>query len=411
MKRIAIFLAAALLLQSGFSSCEKIDNTEKSVSVESIKLDQTRLDLTVGESKSLTATVSPYHATDKHVTWTSTSPEVASVSEYGLVAAFKAGSATITATAGSKKAECIVVVREKDAPVSNTFPVDVVGALQQQSSLIKTLKNTVTYGPHENVSVTEIQFVDHAGANQAAFVMQVDLTDPRISITNTTPGNTDFEVGHVQRQKLSEQFKLVDKAGNRVLGGVNTDFFTTSGTYAGRPSSAFWHNGVCYRNVFGSEATRPRSFVWWGDDEHVHMCHSSEYAAVRATGKIKELFSGGQILIENGKDTNFMEDSVYGVHPRTMFGFMSDDRKIFLVVIDGRQNTWSVGVNYPDMQAFMKAIGCQWAFNIDGGGSSTFIVRKDGASFTDASRFQIKNHPSDGSERAIGPGLAVIATD
>ena len=63
------------------------------------------------------------------------------------------------------------------------------------------------------------------------------------------------------------------------------------------------------------------------------------------------------------------------------------------------------------MQAFMNAIGCHWAINIDGGGSSTFIVRKDGAPFTDAGRFLIRNKPSDGSERAIGPGLAVVVTD
>jgi hypothetical protein len=38
-------------------------------------------------------------------------------------------------------------------------------------------------------------------------------------------------------------------------------------------------------------------------------------------------------------------------------------------------------------------------------------VRKDGSSFTDGSRFQVKNKPSDGSERAIGPGLAVVSVD
>ena len=155
---------------------------------------------------------------------------------------------------------------------------------------------------------------------------------------------------------------------------------------------------------------RPRCFAWWGEDEHIKLGHSSDYPSAKATGKIKELFSGGQILIENGKLIAFSEDSVYGTHPRTIFGLTADDRKIVLAVFDGRQATWSVGVNYPDMQAFMEALGCRWAINIDGG-SSTFIVRKDGASFKDAGRFLIRNKPSDGSERAIGPGLAVVATD
>lgn len=411
MKRFVLMLAVAIWIPAGFYSCDKVEKPEEIVPVESVKLDQTRLDLTEGESKYLTATVSPYHATDKQVTWASSAPAVATVNESGLVTAVKAGSATITATAGNKKAECLIAVRAKDAPIADVFPINVVKALQQRTSLIKTLRDSISYRPHDNVTVTEVSYVDHAGDNQAAFVMQVNLADPRISITNTTPGDTDFEIGHVQRQKLSEQFKLIDKAGHRVIGGVNTDFFTTTGTYAGRPQGALWHNGICYRDAFASEATRPRCFAWWGEDEHIKLGHSSDYPSAKATGKIKELFSGGQILIENGKLIAFSEDSVYGTHPRTMFGLTADDRKIVLAVFDGRQPTWSVGVNYPDMQAFMDALGCRWAINIDGGGSSTFIVRKDGASFKDADRFLIKNKPSDGSERAIGPGLAVVVTD
>ena len=411
MKRFVFLLAAAVLIPAGFYSCNKIEKPDETVSVEAVTLDKTRMDLSEGESQYLTATVSPYHATDKNITWTSSSPEIATVNSSGLVSAVKAGRATITAAAGSKKAECLVAVFAKETPGIDAFPVNVVKALQQNSSLIKTLRDSSSYRPHENVTVTEVSYVDHAGNNQAAFVMLVNLADPRVSITNTTPGDTDFQVGNVQRQRLSEQFKLIDKAGNRVIGGVNTDFFTTTGTYAGRPSSAFWHNGICYRDVFASETNRPRCFVWWGEDEHIHMGHSSDYPAAKATGKIKELFSGGQILLENGKITAFSEDSVYGTHPRTLFGYTSDDRKIVLVVFDGRQSAWSVGVNYPDMQAFMNAIGCHWAINIDGGGSSTFIVRKDGAPFTDAGRFLIRNKPSDGSERAIGPGLAVVVTD
>lgn len=410
MKHFPLILAM-VLISTCFNSCKKIETPDETVPVESVKLDLTRLDLSVGETRQLTATVSPYHATDKKVTWTSSEPEVASVNESGLVTAVKAGTTTVSASSGNKKADCIVAVISSDSQETEKFPINVVKALQQNSSLIKTLRDTVSYRPHENVSVYEIQYVDHSGDNQAAFVMQVDLSDPTLSITNTTPGDTDFQVGHVQRQKLSEQFKLIDKAGHRVIGGVNTDFFTTTGTYAGRSSSPLWHNGVCYRDVFASETTRPRCFVWWGEDEHIKMGHSSEYQAAKATGKIKELFSGGQLLLENGKVTTYMEDSVFGTHPRTMFGLASNDLQIVLVVFDGRQTNWGVGVNYPDMQAFMKAIGCQWTINIDGGGSSTFIVRKDGSSFTDGDRFQVKNKPSDGSERAIGPGLAVVATD
>ena len=59
MKRFVLMLAVAIWIPAGFYSCDKVEKPEEIVPVESVKLDQTRLDLTEGESKYLTATVSP----------------------------------------------------------------------------------------------------------------------------------------------------------------------------------------------------------------------------------------------------------------------------------------------------------------------------------------------------------------
>lgn len=80
------------------------------IAVASIELDQTSLSIKPGETAILTATVKPDNATDKTVTWTSLGPEIATVDETGKVTAVKNGSATITAKAGEKSAECKVTV-------------------------------------------------------------------------------------------------------------------------------------------------------------------------------------------------------------------------------------------------------------------------------------------------------------
>ena len=197
-----------------------------------------------------------------------------------------------------------------------------------------------------------------------------------------------------------------------VIGGTNTDFFAMDGSSPGTPQGAFWHNGNCLKNTFNSQATRPRCFVYWGDDEQVHMAKSAEYSTVKARGGFRELFSGGQFLVENGKATNYVEDSVYGVHPRTMFGVCKDNRHVVLVVIDGRNNTLAIGMNYPDMQKILLSLGCETALNIDGGGSSTFVVRNENFSgYGQSASFTVRNKPSDGSQRKIGPGLAILASD
>ena len=78
------------------------------VPVSSIELDQTSVQLMVGESVTLIATVKPDDATDKTVTWSSSDPSMATVDGNGKVTAVKEGSATITAKAGEKSASCSV---------------------------------------------------------------------------------------------------------------------------------------------------------------------------------------------------------------------------------------------------------------------------------------------------------------
>lgn len=87
------------------------DPPTPTVPVETVELDKTSLDLAVGGTETLTATVTPDNATNKTVAWSATNGtgEV-TVDQTGKVTAVKAGTATITATAGGKSATCTVTV-------------------------------------------------------------------------------------------------------------------------------------------------------------------------------------------------------------------------------------------------------------------------------------------------------------
>lgn len=82
------------------------------VDVTGVSLNKTTTTLTVGDTETLTATVSPNDATDKSVTWSSDDTSVATVDPNGLVTAVGAGTAniTVTTTDGSKTASCAVTV-------------------------------------------------------------------------------------------------------------------------------------------------------------------------------------------------------------------------------------------------------------------------------------------------------------
>ena len=104
----------------GNSDDVEIDNTvspavvtveAKTIKVTSVTVSPKTLDLEVGQTGTLTATVKPDNATNKTVTWTTSNDKVATVDNNGVVTAVGKGTATITAAADGKTATCTVTVK------------------------------------------------------------------------------------------------------------------------------------------------------------------------------------------------------------------------------------------------------------------------------------------------------------
>ena len=89
------------------------------IPVSSVTLDRTSVPMTEGDNVTLVATVTPDNATNRTVSWESSTPGVASVDQNGKVTAVSAGTATITASAGGKSATCAVAVSPLVIPVTS----------------------------------------------------------------------------------------------------------------------------------------------------------------------------------------------------------------------------------------------------------------------------------------------------
>jgi Phosphodiester glycosidase len=92
-----------------------------------------------------------------------------------------------------------------------------------------------------------------------------------------------------------------------------------------------------------------------------------------------------------------------GRNPRTAVGFDSTGRRLLLVAIDGRQPGYSVGTSLRETAEIMRQLGADEALNLDGGGSTTFVV----PDVQTAQGVTIANRPSDKTERKVANGLAV----
>ena len=141
-----VFTAAILLFTAVSCDQELLPKV-----VESITLDKSEVDLFIGDTAELVATVLPEDASDKTVTWTSSKDEVASVKD-GVITAVGEGTATITAKAGEKEATCQVKVSKKLVSVSSiTLDKQKLAMLEGE---IETLNATVMPDDATDPSVT-----------------------------------------------------------------------------------------------------------------------------------------------------------------------------------------------------------------------------------------------------------------
>ncbi len=111
---------------------------------------------------------------------------------------------------------------------------------------------------------------------------------------------------------------------------------------------------------------------------------------------LDQLIGGNTWLVQNGVVNPDNGDR----HPRTSVGFNQDTTEFFMFVVDGRQPLLSIGMTYKELGDYMKTWSVHNGLNLDGGGSSTMVVRGN-----------IVNSPSDpAGERSVSNSLLLIST-
>lgn len=146
--------------------------------VNKVSLDKTELALTVGDTQTLTATITPDDANNKNVSWSSDKPSVATVDKNGKVTAVAAGTANITVETvdGKKTANCVVTVTAKSSGGSSsgssstpTYPVTAPSKTENGSITVspKNAKKgatvTITVTPDKGYTLETLTVLDKDG--------------------------------------------------------------------------------------------------------------------------------------------------------------------------------------------------------------------------------------------------------
>ncbi|MGM0379536.1 MAG: phosphodiester glycosidase family protein [Bacillota bacterium] len=123
--------------------------------------------------------------------------------------------------------------------------------------------------------------------------------------------------------------------------------------------------------------------------DHKGNLQSSLYSELNNLEKFKNGVTFTPPLIINRKKYNSNNNKLLNKHPRTVIGNYYNDN-LFFMVVDGRQANYSKGVNLSNLKSMLYDLGLVNAYNLDGGGSSTFYFKD-----------KVFNRPSDGFERGV----------
>lgn len=155
--------------------------------------------------------------------------------------------------------------------------------------------------------------------------------------------------------------------------------------------------------VLTASAEGPYADLWQrfavGDTVTVQISCSDEKLA-----QAKYITGCGDILVENGKiaDSADWMHNIAGYNPRTMIGWRADGTLV-MYVAEGRNPGTADGLTLQMAAEEMLRQGCEFAVNMDGGGSSIVGVRMPGDR-----TIEPLNWPSDGGQRQCAAYILLV---
>lgn len=162
------------------------------VAVTGISLDKTSLQLFVGESETLSATITPDNATSPSVSWDTSDKDVVTV-DNGVVTAVAAGKATVTAASSSFTAECVVEVKTIEAE-SLTFDVTSTELVETEAFILNAtiLPENVTDKTVEwavsDAEVVKIEPFDAVASDNVVSAKVTTIKEGKAEVTATING-------------------------------------------------------------------------------------------------------------------------------------------------------------------------------------------------------------------------------
>ncbi len=161
--------------KNNISKIVSITVNSDGIAVEKVEVTPTSLDMFIGDTETLTETVTPDDATNKTITWSSSDKSVATVSSTGVVTAIGQGDAVITASSANNKTADVDVHVSYRAISSASFNTSSVEVAQNKS-----------------VDLSKLLVLNPAATETESIVWNVNSTNATVDVDGELVNNLDF---------------------------------------------------------------------------------------------------------------------------------------------------------------------------------------------------------------------------
>lgn len=272
-------------------------------------------------------------------------------------------------------------------------PVTIKSPLTQKildsSGVIAQVFSDTLFDVSPGIKETDIHYLSREGYSMRVFILEVDASHPDILLQAGTP----YNAAAYAMQTVPDMAKYMEKPDYRVMAAVNADFFNTT---TGEPRGIYVKDGAVLKTTWAN--ARSATFLGVLKNGKPYIGDRDDFLAVK--DDLEDALGGGPMLVRNNQ---VLAQTDLSVEPRTGIG-MNEQGKMYFMVVDGRSFYYSNGLTITQLGHMLKACGSTIAINVDGGGSSTFMIKHPLANV-----WQVRNRPSDGNNRAVGNAWMIIS--
>ncbi len=276
--------------------------------------------------------------------------------------------------------------------IATIAPIAAMAEVQTtEYSLTVASKTKTALAP--GVTETSVVSYDRNGKRVQYFVVDCDVNNGTTEVKANYHDNDN--TGVWGKATVVEQANAAKaKRGYNVVASTNASYYNVS---TGQPTGAFVMEGV---NINGTATGNSCQFFAQLDDGSYVIGDKNEFG--NYADHVVEAVGGHLMLVKNGAVVSGLDAS--SKYPRSTVGLKADG-SVVLMLADGNNQPYSIGLTYAEQAQLMLELGCVDAIELDGGGSATYAAKPEGSD-----EIEVRNVCCDGTVRSVSNTLMVIST-